>query len=564
MAADPKSVSVEALKIAFKEGATPNEEDYHALIDLAAVGGKALGGNDNIPPKLSPGMGLQMEKGQLAVKVKKDAGVTLDGYGVSVKGDENTVTVTAAGVGIKVKANGGLEANAEGLEIKLAEKGGLKADNDGLAVQVAPDKGLEIDAKTGLKVKLKAGKDNYIESTDAGLAITPQGIDAIKTALKSASLDALDSAVKGTSQGYKLDSNLVAGDVEAKIAEQLNVAYAEGWKLTQARAALLNVLTEFRTARLGKFIATSSIGPSSASNSPDLYAQDGTVYKPEQIVTYKVSSGGAAETVTWDEKVDGIYALVGKLDATGKPSEKVDKYTPHALMVIVANGSRAVIGHWDFLKNTEWEGSNRTGAWSTSPVTNGCDITSLRKRLDDQREQMVKTAQEEGRDAAFKPVTVKFQEKDTYYKIEKSEGDKLAIVLPPVSIEEIRFHSYNTTNGTTWFVLGALSIEAFGEKATPSNYQQNSFENLYFYNDEKRKNSKQGDMITTTKITVQLDKDGKLYIAITERLEDESDNPAAQRASHLKANWRSHVIHEQPIWLELSIRKLWLKLLLVE
>lgn len=137
-----------------------------------------------------------MEEGQLVVKVKKDAGVTLDGGGVSVKGDDNTVTVTAAGVGIKVKANGGLETNAEGLhvkagpglvtdkddlEIKLADKGGLKADNDGLAVQVAPDKGLEIDAKTGLKVKLKAGKDNYIESTDAGLAITPQGIDAIKT-----------------------------------------------------------------------------------------------------------------------------------------------------------------------------------------------------------------------------------------------------------------------------------------------------------------------------------------------------------------------------------------------
>ncbi len=114
MAADPKSVSVEALKSSFKEGATPNEEDYHALIALAAVGGKALGGNDNIPTKLSPGMGLQMEEGQLAVKVKKDAGVTLDGDGVLVKGDDNTVTVTAAGVGIKVKANGGLETNAEG------------------------------------------------------------------------------------------------------------------------------------------------------------------------------------------------------------------------------------------------------------------------------------------------------------------------------------------------------------------------------------------------------------------------------------------------------------------
>ncbi|MGP2927038.1 hypothetical protein ACTVKR_23935 [Serratia bockelmannii] len=41
--ADPNSVSVEALKSAFKEGATPNEEDYHALIELAVVGGKALG-----------------------------------------------------------------------------------------------------------------------------------------------------------------------------------------------------------------------------------------------------------------------------------------------------------------------------------------------------------------------------------------------------------------------------------------------------------------------------------------------------------------------------------------
>ncbi len=153
-------------------------------------------------------------------------------------------------------------------------------------------------------------------------------------------------------------------------------------------------------------------------------------------------------------------------------------------------------------------------------MTNGCDITSLRKRLDDQREQEVKTAQGDayrrGWAAAFKPVTVKFLEKDTYYKIEKSNGDELAIVLPPVSIGKIRFYSYD--KGTIWFVLGVLSIEALGEKAIPSNYKQNGVKGIYFTNYEKGKNDGGADYSTTENITVQLDKDGKLYIVITEAL----------------------------------------------
>ncbi|MGP3004283.1 hypothetical protein [Serratia bockelmannii] len=445
MAADPKSVSVGALKSAFKEGATPNEEDYHALIDLAAVGGKALGGNDNIPPTLSPGMGLQMAAGKLAVKVKKDAGVTLDGDGVAVKGDGKTVTVTAAGVGIKVKTNGGLESNTTdglhvktglglrtdkgALEIKLAEKGGLKADNDGLAVQVAPDKGLEIDAKTGLKVKLKAGKDNYIESTDAGLAITPQGIDAIKTALKSVSLDALDAAVKGTSQGYKLDSNNpAAGDVEAKIAEKLNEAFTEGWHLTQPRDALFNALKAFRESNKDKIYKEGLIAPSAMTGKPGLYNQEGIEYGTGTVIAYKVSPAGVAQAVASgaDYKADGIYALVGKLDATGTPKagDAYEKVTPHALMVLVAQGGVTVVGHWDFGQDDEWTSANKGKGWSPAATRDALTVAAEREWVLSEDKKKWETAiaeQKRTKDNEIGELQKKLTEADTLVKTLKED-----------------------------------------------------------------------------------------------------------------------------------------------
>ncbi|CAI1561388.1 hypothetical protein [Serratia entomophila] len=378
--AENKEISVAALKNAFKEGATPNEQDYHTLIDLAAVGSKALGADDTNPTTPTLGLGLVMTKDKLAVK--QGTGVLVSVDGIEVKGDGKSVKVTADGVGIKVKANGGLESNTDGLyvkagqglktdknglEIKLAEKSGLTANKDGLAVCVAA--GLEIDNNGALKVKVKAGGSNYIENTSGGLAITKSGVEEIKTALKQVSLDALDKAVQGTSQGYKLDSNNpAAGDVEAKIAEKLNEAYAEGWHLTQPRAALFAALLQFRRANKDKFVNTATIAPSSAAGETGLYDVKKVAFTTDQIAVTKITAAGAVDQKSaWP--AEGIFALVGKVNDKGDPESTGGHYTRHALMVTVAGGVRTVVGRWDFLADeSTWGGANVTGGWSAAVV----------------------------------------------------------------------------------------------------------------------------------------------------------------------------------------------------
>lgn len=446
-----------------------------------------------------------MAAGKLAVKVKKDAGVTLDGDGVAVKGDGKTVTVTAAGVGIKVKANGGLESNTEGLhvkagpglktdksglEIKLAEKGALKADNDGLAVQVAAGAGLEIDATTGLKVKLKAGKDNYIESTDAGLAITPQGIDAIKTALKSVSLEALDAAVKGTSHGYKLDSNNpAAGDVEAKIAEQLNAAYAEGWQLTQPRDALFNALKAFRETNKDKIYKEGQIAPSAVPGKSGLYAQGGLEYVAGTVSGIRVGPTGRTEDVVpWAKNNDGVYALVGTIDKTGKPDGQGGHFTGIALMVTQFGGNVTVMGHWHLTSDADWTDPQANGGWTSVPAWDHGVAESVREdvlskekakydielsRLKEHHNDEIVNAQKEARRSAIQPVTVRLFGKPVTAALELTSDGKVGIMIKEaVSVKEIG--RADLLNGACRFTIPKVDINAFGMELKNQSYCENS------------------------------------------------------------------------------------------
>lgn len=382
--------SVEELKSAFKEGATPNEKDYGALIDLAAVGSKALGATDKTPTTPNPGLGLKMDgKGKLTVSAGN--GVTVDQNGVAVKGDEKSVTVSKTGVSIKVKENGGLATDAgtglhvntgtglktddTGLAIKLADKSGLRADTQGLAVNVAA--GLDIDEKGALEVNLKKGADNYITSDKDGLAITRDGVTAIEQALKSVSLQALQKADETTNHGFKTYSKTAESDseVEKKIAEKLNEAFREGWHLTQPREALFRALQAFRSTNKAKIYNDGLIAPSAVTGYPGLYNQKGVEYRDGAVIALMVGAAGEphdVKGVEYKEK-DGIYALVGKLDTNGDPngSDTYDKVTPQALMVLVAQKVVTVVGHWDFISDTDWTGPTSGPAWRTGPPIDG-------------------------------------------------------------------------------------------------------------------------------------------------------------------------------------------------
>lgn len=399
---------VEELKSAFKEGATPNEKDYAALIDLAAVGSKALGATDKTPTTPNPGLGLKMDSmGKLTVSAGN--GVTVDKNGVAVKGDEKSVTVSQTGVSIKVKEKGGLATDAcaglhvntgtglktdgSGLEIKLADKSGLKADTDGLAVNVAA--GLEVDSDGVLKAKVKAVEGNYITSGTDGLAITKEGVNAIEQALKSVSLEALQKADDATYHGFKVDatSAVPIDSVQKKIAEKLNAAFTEGWHLTQPREALFTALKQFRSANKAKIFKNGLIAPSAVTGKTGLYNQEGVEYEAGMVMGFRVSPAGVAEATTGGVYTeDGIYALVGKLDTAGQPQQgdTSDKVTQQALMVLVVQGVVTVVGHWDFKVEADWTGSTPAGGWRTGPGGDGV----VKQMGDKKNEEYTKAAEQ--------------------------------------------------------------------------------------------------------------------------------------------------------------------------
>lgn len=405
-------VYVDTLKEAFKEGATPNEKDYGALIDLAAVGSKALGAKDATPTTPEPGEGLEIAQNKLAVKAGK--GVIVDGNGVAVKGDGKSVRVTENGVGVQVKPDGGLTTDdgqglhvklgagvtstADGLAIHLADKSGLKADKAGLAVNVAA--GLGIDGKGALEVKVKTGSDNYITSGTDGLAITPGGVKAIEAALKSVSLGALKKADDATSHGFRVDATPAGPNegVQKQIAEKLNEAFTEGWHLTQPRAALFTALKAFRTANTGKINEGGLIAPSAVTGKTGLYNQEGVEYGAGMVIAFKVNPAGEAlEVKAGAYTEDGIYALVGKLDKDGVPKagDPVEKVTPNALMVLVAQKVVTVVGHWDFTGHVNGAAATDGVSWGTGQLADVVAEKAIYKTVDENRSRRDKESLDE-------------------------------------------------------------------------------------------------------------------------------------------------------------------------
>ncbi|NMT27082.1 hypothetical protein [Serratia marcescens] len=451
------SVSVDALKSAFKEGATPNEKDYGALIDLAAVGSKALGAKDATPTTLEPGAGLKMDKDKLTVSAGN--GVTVNDQGVAVKGDGKSVTVTDKGVGVQVKPDGGLTTDGDkglhvklgagmisttegGLAINLADKSGLKAETSGLAVNVAA--GLEFDKQGALTVKVRTGGDNYITSDKDGLAITKEGVTAIEKALKNVSLGALQKADDATKKGFKVDTTPAEPKegVQKQIAEKLNEAFTEGWHLTQPRAALFTALKAFRTANIGKIFKEGLIAPSAVTGKTGLYNQAGEVYVAGTVIAFKVNSAGEAQEVKPGVyTADGIYALVGRLGEAGSPttSEKYDWVTPHALMVLVAQKVVTVVGHWDFVvDDKEWTGLTSAGGWTTAPAADGVALM--------EKQKSVAEAEWKGQLGAMRTPQANIYGIDSSLSIEAygTEGFKLVMRVPkPIVLDGYSGHGTN-------------------------------------------------------------------------------------------------------------------------
>ncbi|MFP3507261.1 hypothetical protein [Burkholderia sp. SIMBA_062] len=194
---------INALKNNFKTGATPTEADYMALIEMAAVGLKALGVPvDSLDPtKARVGAGLKYANDRkLTLLLASKSGLALDG-GLKIIGGAG-IAVTEAGVGLNVKApltvdsdkplrlnfNPPLELQRSGtpekvgLGVKLDKSGGLAVGDHGLKINLDENySGLKIDGNI-LKIKCATG-ENLLTIGTAGLQLTEVGLNKLKTNL---------------------------------------------------------------------------------------------------------------------------------------------------------------------------------------------------------------------------------------------------------------------------------------------------------------------------------------------------------------------------------------------
>ncbi|MBH2718122.1 hypothetical protein I5Q16_24630 [Serratia marcescens] len=246
-----KKVDINVLKAAFKEGATPNESDYHDLIELASLGSKALGAPSENATVPKPGAGLTYSADKLAIHA--GPGISVGKDGVTVNVDKNTLDVSHSGVALKLSPLGGLSSDVQGLHVKTGA--GLKTDKDGLTVALAEKSGLTtasnvlgiainehqsglgFDSKGALEVK-QASDNQYIERTGQGLSINEKGIKKIKEVLQETSLVALQRAVHQTESGAKKETQ-TANKVERDIASALNTAYDKGYAVRRQENQLV-------------------------------------------------------------------------------------------------------------------------------------------------------------------------------------------------------------------------------------------------------------------------------------------------------------------------------------
>ncbi|MDT0228793.1 hypothetical protein N7583_23810 [Serratia marcescens] len=422
-----KKIDVTALKNAFKEGATPDENDYASLIDLARMGSRALGSPDDNTAVLNPGQGLMLQSdGRIGVKAEIGKGVTASEAGVAVNVDDKSVQVSGKGLALKLQENGGIDLSgglhiktgagvktgADGLEIALAASGGLTTTSDNkLALAVDGKAGLVLDPTNGLSVKLAPGADNYLTSGDKGLALTADGVAKIQEAIKKVSDGALDKAVAATSRGFKTDTNdSPESAFENKIAAKLNEAYAEGWSLQRAREALFTALQTFRKEKIGESTIPaddSVFSPSALPDKPGFYSRSGNAFTAQQQFVLRVKPDGTVtEPVLGGLGEDqGIYALFGKTRVNGEPYDDGIHFSRHILMIVAFGGHSSIVGHWDFnAPNTAWASGD--GGWVTAPtydaslylkgVTDGTTAENSRI-ISDEKPKWEKDANKQGR-----------------------------------------------------------------------------------------------------------------------------------------------------------------------
>lgn len=357
------------LKKKFVTGATPTETDYHALINLADVGRKAVG----VPegggrPTAGNGLNYNSDDGRLSVKLKKESGLTASSTGLEVKPgagiqlEDNTVklaikaksALSTDGGALHVKAGNGMIEQGGQLALNVNESQGLSTENGKLQVNFDPNtSGLKADDGP---LAVKYDETYFTVNKDKGVTLLPDYIEE----LGSKYSDALKKAVSGTSNGFKKNTNEKSSELENKISEALNNAYGEGRDPMQALMELAKFFKNFREENKQKLKGSIALSPKAGDTC--LYGDNVEEFGKSSLYIvdpYKREGEASNEQIIeWDPGLYGVYGLTNK---DGKPwcgdgkEEGEQRWTENALMVLVGKKGNfaAVLGRWDLASDDD-------------------------------------------------------------------------------------------------------------------------------------------------------------------------------------------------------------------
>ncbi|AOP98035.1 hypothetical protein [Enterobacter roggenkampii] len=138
-------LTTDELKSRFRARSVPLETDFHALIDVAECGRRAVGLNPEQTLNTSSGLMLDRSQ-QLLVKPNTTKGITVDGSGVGVVANAGKgITVDGSGVGVVANAGKGITVDGSGVGVVANAGKGITVDGGGVGVVANAGKGIRVD-----------------------------------------------------------------------------------------------------------------------------------------------------------------------------------------------------------------------------------------------------------------------------------------------------------------------------------------------------------------------------------------------------------------------------------
>ncbi len=182
------SVSPEELKERFGPQKIPLAGDFASLIEMADIGCRAVGQASNQDG--TPGNGLALNAGRLAVAAKPNNGIVIDSAGIGVVGNATKgIIIESAGIGVVGNAAKGIIVESAGIGVVGNAAKGIVIESSGIGVVGNAAKGIIVESagigiNVGLGVELQSSAIKAKANAAKGIVVESAGIGVVGNTAK--------------------------------------------------------------------------------------------------------------------------------------------------------------------------------------------------------------------------------------------------------------------------------------------------------------------------------------------------------------------------------------------